>query len=430
MLYHIYELQHATISPLRMIASVGRQALTNPFNPAAHTHPGRLIAAAFDLFEHATERYGKPAFGLDHTLIDGTPVAVSEQVVMRESFAQLKRFARAVDRPHDPKVLLVAPMSGHFATLLRGTVQALLPDHDLYITDWEDARHVPVQHGHFDLDSYVDYIMRFLRRLGPNTHVVAVCQPSVPVLAASALMAEAGDPARPASLTLMGGPIDTRVNPTEVNRFADKRPLSWFERQLISRVPLPHAGVMRRVYPGFLQLAGFMSMNWDRHLAAHREMFLHLVDGDGESAEAKRAFYKEYLAVMDLPAEFFLQTVHTVFHEHHLPEGKMTWQGLPVDPGAIEDIALFTVEGERDDITGVGQTRAAHRLCSSLPDSHRAHYEQPGVGHYGVFNGRKFRDHICPRIKDFIARHDKDGKGRTDRQPVGAPQDTLQRAAQ
>ncbi len=415
MLYNFYELQHATISPWRVAADMGKKWMRNPANPWAYTQPGRATAAAFDVFTHITNRYGKPEFGLETTLIEGQEVPITEEFVYSEPFCNLLHFKRETadlqKQPDDPKVLIVAPLSGHFSTLLRGTVETMLPDHDVYITDWVDAWNVPVHMGHFDLDTYVDYLMRFLRHLGPNTHIIAVCQPSVPVMAAVSLMATSDEPCQPASMTLMGGPVDTRENPTEVNNFAKQHELEWFERHVISHVPLPHAGVMRRVYPGFMQLAGFMSMNWDRHLAAHHDMFTHLVEGDGESADAKRNFYHEYLAVMDMSAEFYLQTLKVVFLEHQLPDGTMRWQGIPVDPSAITKTALLTVEGERDDITGMGQTRAAHKLCSNLPDNMRMHHMQPGVGHYGVFNGRRWREQISPRVKEFIRRHDHEGKG-------------------
>ncbi|MDP2697399.1 polyhydroxyalkanoate depolymerase [Thalassospira sp.] len=426
MLYHIYELQHATINPLRAAVDVSKKWLRNPANPWSYTQPGRSAAAAFDVFTHITHRYGKPEFDLPTTTIGGETVPVIEEFVHREPFCNLLHFKRDTShlkqQPDDPRILIVAPLSGHFSTLLRGTVETLLPDHDVYITDWVDAREVPVHMGHFDLDSYVDYLMRFLRVLGPNTHMMAVCQPSVPVMAAVSLMAAGNEPCQPASMTLMGGPVDTRENPTEVNKFAEQHPLDWFERHVISHVPLPHTGVMRRVYPGFMQLAGFMSMNWDRHMEAHNEMFMHLAEGDGESAEAKRMFYQEYLAVMDMTAEFYLQTLKVVFHEHQLPEGKMRWQGIAVEPSAITKTALMTVEGERDDITGIGQTRAAHKLCSNLPENMRCHYMQTGVGHYGVFNGRRWREQISPRIKDFIRRHDHEGKGANSAPPTPAKQ--------
>ena len=309
------------------------------------------------------------------------------------------------DRPGDPRLLIVAPMSGHHATLLRGTVGAFLPDHDVYITDWRDAREVPVGIGDFDLDDYIDHVIEFIRLLGPETHVIAVCQPAVPVLAAVALLNAARDPASPLTMTLIGGPIDTREAPTKVNEFAKRHSLDWFSRNTIHTVPLGNAGFMRHVYPGFLQLAGFMAMNLDRHMEAHWQMFLHLVDGDGESLASKRRFYEEYRSVMDLSASFYLQTVSAVFHEHLLPRGLLVSRGRMVDPAAIERTAMLTIEGERDDISGIGQTRAAHALCRNLPTDMRVHREQAGVGHYGLFNGSRFRDEIAPVIKGFIQSH-------------------------
>jgi poly(3-hydroxybutyrate) depolymerase len=299
-------------------------------------------------------------------------------------------------------MLIVAPMSGHYATLLRGTVETFLVNHDVYITDWVDARMVPVGEGRFDLDDYIDYVISILHFLGGDTHVVAVCQPSVPVFAATALMEAADDPYAPRSITLMGGPIDTRINPTAVNQLAMHRGIDWFRRNVITKVPFPHPGVMRDVYPGFLQLNGFVSMNLDRHMDAHRNLFMNLVQGDGDSAQKHREFYDEYLAVMDLSAEFYLQTVETGFIRHSLTKGEMTHRGRPIDPGAIRNTALLTVEGEHDDISGVGQTEAAHDLCVNLPADKKMHYLQPGVGHYGVFNGSRFRAEVAPRIADFI----------------------------
>jgi len=409
MLYHLYEMQRVAVAPARFMADHGQHWMRNPFNPMAYTPLGRVVAAGCHVFEHATRRYGKPRFGLEETVIDGTTVAVEERIEHRRTFGQLKHFVRDTDR-EDPRLLIVAPMSGHYATLLRGTVEAMLPDHDVWITDWRDARNVPLQAGRFDLDDYIDYLIDWLTELGPGTHVMAVCQPSVPVLAATSLMAAADDPCQPASMTLMGGPIDTRRSPTEVNEVATNRPMSWFERSVISRVPMPNPGFMRRVYPGFLQLAGFMQMNLDRHVDAHFEVFHHLVEGDGDSAADKLSFYEEYRAVMDLTAEFYLQTVDLVFKQHALPKGEMVSRGRPVDPSAIRRTALMTVEGEKDDISGVGQTRAAHDLCTSLAGPMRVHWEQPGVGHYGIFNGRRWREQIAPRVKAFIRTHE----GRSD----------------
>jgi poly(3-hydroxybutyrate) depolymerase len=309
-------------------------------------------------------------------------------------------------------MLIVAPMSGHFATLLRGTVEAFLPNHDVYITEWRNARSVPLTEGRFDLDDYIDYLVSILHFLGGETHIVAVCQPSVPVLAAVSLMEADGDPYVPTSMLLMGGPIDTRVNPTAVNKLAEVRGVDWFRHHVITKVPFPHPGFMRDVYPGFLQLNGFVSMNLDRHIDAHKKLFLHLVAGDGDSAQKHKEFYDEYLAVMDLAAEFYLQTVDTVFVRHALPKGEMTHRGRPIDPSQIRRVALMTIEGEHDDISGVGQTEAAHRLCVNIPGDRKAHWLQPGVGHYGVFNGSRFRAEIAPRMADFIlSNHQAQGSG-------------------
>ena len=405
MLYHVYEMHHAALAPMRMMATGALQVLDNPFNPLRSTPLGQFSAAALDSFEHTTRRFGKPVFGHKHTTIDGAQVDILEEVVDIKPWGDLKRFTRLADRPNDPKVLLVAPMSGHYATLLRGTVQAFLPDHEVYITDWRDARDMPLMGPDFDLNDYIDYVMDWLRFLGPETHVIAVCQPAVPVLAAVSLL-NAGEPhAAPRSMTLIGGPIDTREAPTQVNLFAKRRSLDWFRGHVIHRVPFGNAGVLRQVYPGFLQLAGFMAMNLDRHVQAHWEMFQHLVDGDGETLASKRAFYEEYRAVMDLSAEFYLQTVEKVFQEHLLPRGLLTHRGEKIDIAALERTAMFTIEGERDDISGIGQTKAAHPLAPNLaPDMH-AHLEQKSVGHYGLFNGQRFRSEVAPAIKAFMTAH-------------------------
>jgi poly(3-hydroxybutyrate) depolymerase len=405
MLYQVFELQRASLAPMRLFASSALSMLDMPGNPLRDTPLGKLTAATLDHFEHNTQTFAKPAFGHTSTVIDGQPVAVIEEVFDRRTWCDLLHFRRAVDRPSDPRVLIVAPLSGHYATLLRGTVEAFLPDHDVYITDWRNARDVPVSAADFDLDDYIAHVTDYVRLLGPDLHVIAVCQPAVPVLAATALMNAANDPACPASVTLIGGPIDTRCAPTEVNAFAKKHDLAWFRSNVIHSVPFGSTGFLRRVYPGFLQLAGFMAMNLDKHMEAHWQMFMHLVEGDGESLASKRDFYKEYKAVMDMPASYYLQTIETVFQEHLLPRGLMESGGQPVDCAAITRTALMTVEGERDDISGIGQTRAAHALCSNLPEAMRVHHEQAGVGHYGLFNGSKFRAEIAPRIKAFIRKN-------------------------
>ena len=422
MYYQLYEMNHAAVSPLRAAADATRLYFKNPLNPLAHTAMGRNVAAACELFERSTRRYGKPSFGITSTVVGGMRVPVEEQVVWSRPFCRIVRFARQMpdDRRRDPRLLIVAPMSGHYATLLRGTVEAMLPRHDVYITDWEDARMVPLTEGRFDLDDYIDYVISMFHFLGADTHVVAVCQPAVPVFAAVALMEETNDPYVPTTMTLMGGPIDTRESPTEVNRHAGEHGLDWFRRNVVTTVPWPHPGFMREVYPGFLQLGGFMSMNLDRHMTANREFYDFLVQGDGDSATKHRDFYDEYLAVMDLTAEFFLQTVDTVFIRHALPHGTMTHRGRPVRPAAIQRTALLTVEGEKDDISGIGQTEAAHRLAPNIPDDRRYHYMQPGVGHYGVFNGSRFRAEIAPRITDFVLTHDRTPRARSRRAAAAA----------
>ena len=394
--------------PFRFAAEASQMFLSHPSNPISYTPAGRALSASLELIEAGTRHYQKPAFGLTSTKIDGKTVPVHEEIVGRLPFCQLKRFVRAGDENGEmghPRLLIVAPMSGHYATLLRDTVKAMLPDHDVYITDWRNASRVPLREGNFDLDDYVDYLMDFLGLVGPGCHALAVCQPSVPLLAAVSLLSAAGDPRLPTTMTLMGGPIDTRINPTTPNDLAQNHTLEWFERTVIQRVPAPSPGFMRRVYPGFLQLSGFMTMNLDRHVGAHMRLYHNLLKGDGDSADQHRAFYDEYLAVMDLSAEYYLQTIKRVFQEHQLAVGTYHYRDELVDPGAITKCALMTVEGSKDDISGVGQTRAAHGLCSALPDTMREHYEQPDVGHYGVFNGRRWRQEIAPRIKAFITRH-------------------------
>ena len=406
--YQLYELNHAALGPFRAAADATKIYFQNPLNPLTHTPFGRSMAAAAELFERTTRRYGKPEFGIHTTTVRGVRVPVHERVVWERPFCRLLHFEKTVGwngRPQ-PKLLIVAPMSGHYATLLRGTVETMLAEHDVYITEWVDARMVPVNEGGFNLDYYIDYVILMLHLLGAGAHVMAVCQPAVPVMAAVALMERREDNHLPATMTLMGGPIDTRVNPTAVNTLANNHDLDWFQRHTIMKVPFPHPGFMREVYPGFLQISGFLSMNLDRHVTAHRDFFHHLIRGDGDSAEKHRTFYDEYLAVMDLTAEFYLQTVETVFLRHALPRGEMRHRDEPVDPGAIRRVAMLTVEGEHDDISGVGQTEAAHRITTGIPAGRKAHYLQPKVGHYGVFNGSRFRAEIAPRITDFIATFD------------------------
>jgi poly(3-hydroxybutyrate) depolymerase len=404
MLYHLYDMQQTLLTPVRLAAETVQNVFSHPMMPISYTRFGRAMAAGAEMVERATRRYGKPAFRLDTVAIDGETVPVVEEVVDSKPFCDLLHFRRdtAAGRD-DPKVLVVAPMSGHYATLLRGTVEGLLPDHDVYITDWMNAALVPVvEASAFDLDDYVDYVMDFLRVLGPETHVVAVCQPSVPVMAAVALLSAEEPAAAPRSMILMGGPVDTRVNPTKVNKLAEQRSIDWFERSVISAVPPAYPGFMRRVYPGFLQLTGFMGMNLDRHVGSAMKQFQHLVRGDGLSAQGHREFYDEYLSVMDLDAAFYLQTIRVAFQDHALPRGTWVSRGRAVDPGAIRSTALMTVEGELDDISGVGQTFAAHALCANLPADRRRHWLQKNVGHYGIFNGRRWRDEILPQIRGFV----------------------------
>jgi poly(3-hydroxybutyrate) depolymerase len=404
MLYQAYEFQRQFAQPVRLWASALEQVYSSPYNPLSETWIGKSVKASAEIVARLTQNYGKPHFGLATTQIGNDVVDVNEEILVRKPFGDLIHFHRDTPR-RDPKVLVVAPMSGHFATLLRGTVEALLPDHDVHITDWKDAREVPLTSGNFSLDDYIDYVMAFCRYLGPDVHVIAVCQPSVPVMAAAALMAEARDPRQPKSLTLMGGPIDTRQSPTVPNDLAMRNSMMWFRQNVISTVPFGYPGAMRRVYPGFLQLTSFISMNLDRHVNAHMRQFEHLVKGDDDSADGHRAFYDEYLAVMDLSAEFYLQTIEVVFKEHLLPRGEWVSRDRRINPAAIET-ALMTVEGELDDISGLGQTKAAHALTPNIPGARHVHWEQPRVGHYGIFNGRKWREQIMPRVRSFIREND------------------------
>lgn len=402
MLYNAYEMQRSLLAGASAFAHVGAELLSNPANPLAYFGGGPVMASALEVFAHAAAPRGKPEFGLVQTVVDGREVVVTEEIVLRKPFGQLKRFVRE-GVEDSPKLLIVAPMSGHYATLLRGTVERMLPRHDVYITDWRDAKLVPLEEGSFDLDDYVDYLIEFLEAIGPGAHMLAVCQPSVPCYAAAAIMAAGKHPCRPKSLTMMGGPIDTREAPTAVNTLATQRPHAWFEQNVIATVPFSYPGAGRDVYPGFLQLAGFMSMNLGDHLLSHWEMFKHLVQGDGESAERTKEFYDEYRSVCDMTAEFYLQTVDLVFQRHALPKGEYEHRGVRVDPAAIEDIALLAIEGERDDISGIGQTKAALSLATKLPGKKKKYLLATGVGHYGIFNGSKWRDIIAPVVEDWIA---------------------------
>ena len=408
MLYHAYEMTHAAITPMRAAARMGQEVMRNPLNPMSETYGSRAMSAALEMFINATRRYGKPEFGIDTTVVDGVETPVVEEVVWSKPFCKVLHFRRdsaAVEARNDPKVLMVAPMSGHYATLLRGTVEAMLPEHEVYISDWIDARDVPLTQGEFDLDDYTDYLIEmteFLSQGGERISVMAVCQPGVPAMVAASLMSMDGNPLRPASMVLMGSPIDTARNPKQPNELAKNRPLSWFENNVVVRVPWPNRGFMRRVYPGFLQLSSFLAMNIDRHLDAHVSQFQNLVRGDGDSSDQHRSFYDEYLAVMDLAAEFYLQTIERVFQKRLLAIGEYRYRDRPIDPAAMEDIGLMTIEGEKDDITGLGQTEAAHDLATGLPETARKRYVAEGVGHYGVFNGSRWRKLIQPEVRDFI----------------------------
>jgi poly(3-hydroxybutyrate) depolymerase len=403
--YQFYEMAHAALAPARAVSDAAHFVFSNPLNPFSNTLFGKNVSASAEMFERLTRRYGKPAFGLNGIPLDDDVYPVVQDIVWTKPFCNVIRFVRPgfPNGANQPKLLIVAPMSGHYATLLRGTVEAFLPHFDVYITDWSDARMVPLALGPFDLDDYIVYLREILAHLGPGVHTIGVCQPSVPLLAAAALMGADGDPAAPASMTLMGGPVDTRRSPTEVNKLAEKRGVEWFRRNCLHTVPFPYPGFGREVYPGFLQLSGFMAMNIDRHVTAHLDMFKHLVTGDEDPAEKHREFYDEYLAVMDLAAEYYMQTVETVFVRHALPKGEMTHRGRLVDLKAIRNSGLLAVEGEKDDISGVGQTYAAIELCANIPEARKQYYLAKGVGHYGVFNGSRFRKEIAPRIREFIA---------------------------
>ena len=398
MLYHAYQAQTDLMSPLRLLAQGGSAALW------LHQTEGSLLrkaSAAMEVFSRLRLTHARPAYGIRSVTVGEREIPVTEEKVLTLPFGTLLRF-RKEGVSSQPPVLLVAPLSGHFATLLRETVRTLLQDHDVYISDWHNARDVALRHGPFGLDDYIEHMMTFLRTIGPGAHVVAVCQPCVAALAATALLAEDGDPAQPRSLTLMAGPVDCRVNPTAVNELATSKPIEWFEKNLISHVPLPHAGYMRRVYPGFVQLSAFLSMNLERHKKSFVDLYQHLVEGDMDKANAIRLFYEEYFAVNDLPAEFYLETVEKVFQTYDLARGELTYRGRKVKPAAIRRTALMTVEGERDDICAIGQTVAAHDLCTGIRPYMKTHHIQTGVGHYGVFSGRKWNQQIYPRVREMI----------------------------
>ena len=413
MLYGFSELAYNAVTPMRLAARMTRDFWHSPYNPAADTSFGRSLYAAADMFANLTRRYGKPEWRIDSVDIDGVAVRVHQETEWSSPWCKMVHFARdgsdmrrAGRRKLEPAILIVAPMSGHYATLLRGTVETFLQDHEVYVTDWVNAREVPILDGRFDFYDYIDHIRSMLQALGPRAHVLAVCQPGPPTLAASAVMAQENDPCRPASMTFMGSPIDARLSPTAPTRMAEERPFAWFRSNLIYTVPPPWPGALRRVYPGMVQLSAFISMNAERHQEAHQQYYNDLVRGADLDAAKHREFYDEYLSVMDLSEEFYLQTIDIVFQSHLLPRGLLVHHDRPVRLGAITDIALMTVEGEKDDISGVGQTQAAHALCSNLPDSFKELYVQPAVGHYGVFNGSRFRNEIYPRVREFILKHE------------------------
>ena len=404
MLYNAYEFQRNLMSAASSWADFQGQWLRNPLNPFSYNNFAPIMASGLDVFAHASASRGKPDFGFTEVEVNGKKLPVTEEIILRKPFGQLKRFRRK-GITGQPRLLIVAPMSGHYATLLRGTVERLMGSHDVYITDWRDAKMVPLGEGSFDLDDYIDYLIEFLEKIGPGTHMLAVCQPSVPAFAATALMSADGNSCRPATLTMMGGPIDTREAPTAVNTVATQRPLSWFEQHVIHTVPVFYPGSGRKVYPGFLQLSGFMAMNLENHLASHWGMFRHLVDGDEESADATKAFYDEYRSVCDLSEEFYLQTIDAVFQRHLLPKGELMHRGRRIDPAAITDVGLLAIEGERDDISGLGQTRAALDLATRLPEDRKKYLMAAKVGHYGIFNGRRWREQIAPVVEAWIMQH-------------------------
>lgn len=406
MLYDFHEFQRTFLNPLAYFTEQGSQLFSHPYSPLAYTPVSRQIAASYSLVHRLGKEYEKPQWGLPSTTIQGETVAVQDEIVLEKPFCKLVHFKREVpDSINDPVVLIVAPLSGHYATLLRDTVKELLPNHNIYITDWVDARMVPLREGPFHLNDYIAYVQEFLEFLGPNTHIVSVCQPTVPVLAAVSLMADDNSPFLPKTMTLMGGPIDTRESPTQVNDLAIKKSHRWFADNLIHRVPARFPGFGRKVYPGFLQHCGFIAMNPDRHAQSHYDYYLNLIKGDNSDAEAHQRFYDEYNAVLDLPAEFYLDTIDVVFQRHLLPKGEWEVNGRCVDPSKIANVALFTIEGEHDDISGPGQTRAAHRLCANIPEDRKQHYTATECGHYGIFSGRRWRETIAPQLAAFFRKH-------------------------
>ncbi|MEN9314757.1 MAG: hypothetical protein RIS35_1150 [Pseudomonadota bacterium] len=414
MLYHIREVQRAVLTPVSDWAGSMSKLYTNPYSPLSMVPFASRVSAAFDLLHRLGKEYEKPEFGLKTTQIEDHEVTVAERIELSKPFCRLLKFERMLPkalmhRTDDPSVLVFAPLSGHHATLLRDTVRGLLPDHNVYITDWLDARMVPASHGPFHLDDYIAYAIEFIRYLGPDVHLMSVCQPTVPVLAAVSIMATLDDPKLPLSMTMMGGPIDTRKSPTQVNDLATTRDHSWFERNVIYTVPTKYPGAGRKVYPGFLQHAGFVAMNPDKHATSHWDYYMNLVRGDERDAEGHRRFYDEYNAVLDMPAEYYLDTIHTVFQQHLLPKGEweVRFEGrkIRVAPEDIRNVALFTVEGELDDISGSGQTQAAHTLCANIPQDHKQHLTAEGAGHYGIFSGGRWRTKIYPEVRDFIRAH-------------------------
>ncbi|MEN3976087.1 polyhydroxyalkanoate depolymerase [Emcibacter sp. SYSU 3D8] len=401
MIYLAYQTATNFMEPFRAVAQIASSMFGNPASGMADNYMFRTMAASFELLSRTKLTHGRPSYGLDTVKVGNREVEVVEEAAFATPFGTLLRFRKDIETAQ-PRVLLVAPLSGHFATLLRNTVETLLPENDVYITDWHNARDIPVSAGVFGFDEYVDHVIQFLEQMGPGAHVIAVCQPCVQVLVAAAVMAQTQNPAQPLSMTLMAGPIDTRINPTKVNDLATSHSIDWFEKNLISTVPWGFAGAGRRVYPGFVQLTAFMSMNMDRHVKAHTELFEHLVNGDVDKADATKTFYDEYFAVLDLPAEFYLETVQRVFQEARLAQGNLEWRGMKVDPSAIRRTSLLTVEGERDDICAVGQTMAAQDLCSKLRPYRKRHHMQPGVGHYGVFSGRRWQSQIYPLVRNMM----------------------------